>query len=80
MNCCERELKELIQIYEARIGRTENFLIELDFKGRSGSISYKINDKLVFLLKQIVKDLKEISDKFDHENQHQRSSSRATEK
>jgi hypothetical protein len=53
MSCCEKELKQLIQIYQARIGGTESFLIDLNFKGRSNSISYKINDKMLFLLKQI---------------------------
>ncbi len=80
MSCCEKELKQLIQIYQARIGGTESFLIDLNFKGRSNSISYKINDKMLFLLKQIVKDLKQISDKFDHENENQykKSSARNT--
>ena len=80
MNCCEKELSELIQTYEARIGGTESFLKELDYKGRSNSITYKINDKLVFLLKEIVKDLKRISDKLDHENanQYKKNSARNT--
>ncbi len=84
MNCCQKELKELIQIYEARIGRTDKFLVELDLKGRNKSITYKINDKLVLLLEQIVKDLKEISDKKDHEeeneNQHKSSSAKNAKK
>ncbi|MFZ4715352.1 MAG: hypothetical protein ACOYL6_16635 [Bacteriovoracaceae bacterium] len=42
MNCCQIELEELIQVYEARIGKTENYLVELDFKGNSSSLNYKI--------------------------------------
>ena len=80
MSCCEKELKELIQIYQARIVSGETFLIDLKLNGQRGSITYKINDKMLFLLKEIVKDLKQISDKFNHENENQykKSSARNT--
>ncbi|MFZ4713790.1 MAG: hypothetical protein ACOYL6_08775 [Bacteriovoracaceae bacterium] len=78
MNCCQKELVKLIQVYEARIGKTENYLVELDFKGKSSSLNYKINDKLVILLGQIIKDLKQISDSISHEQEdeslHKRNS------
>lgn len=79
MHRCEEELQKIIKVYNSRFLSLSDYLVEMNGKGQSRSVNYKINCKIAILLEQVIKDLNLISDKISDENKFKRNSSQLVE-
>lgn len=76
MNLCENEIQILIKTYEARLGGLKGYLLELDSRGKSYTVNYRINHKLSTLLDLTIKDLNAIAEKIKDENRYKNGPTR----